>query len=107
MSSIIGNLRQLVTRSYLWLREDVARPLPAFPCLHFLLTALPTTCLLHGPIPVADDGSAIQDYLLSLTGDRTVPRVFIGGNCIGGGSDTQKLHQDGKLVPLLKSAGAM
>lgn len=78
----------------------------------YLFLHLPayTSCLLHCflfPLPVADDGSAIQDYLLSLTGDRTVPRVFIGGNCIGGSSETKKLQQDGKLVPLLKSAGAM
>lgn len=31
-----------------------------------------------------------------------VPRVFINGNCIGGGSDTKQLHQQGKLVPLIE-----
>ncbi|KAJ8279104.1 hypothetical protein COCON_G00061700 [Conger conger] len=33
---------------------------------------------------------------------RTVPRVFINGNCIGGGSDTKELHQQGKLLPLIE-----
>lgn len=31
-----------------------------------------------------------------------VPRVFINGNCIGGGSDTKQLHQQGKLLPLIE-----
>ena len=50
---------------------------------------------------------AIQDYLQKITGDRTVPRVFIAGKCIGGGGDTKSLHQGGKLVPMLKEAGAL
>ena len=59
------------------------------------------------PLPLSDDGDAIQDYLKTVTGARTVPRVFIGGKCIGGGSETRDLHQQGKLVPLLQSAGAL
>lgn len=74
-------------------------------CIYLLTLPAVLHCLF--PLPVTDDGNAIQDYLLSLTGDRTVPRVFIAGECIGGGSDTKKLHQEGKLVPLLKSAGAL
>lgn len=31
-----------------------------------------------------------------------VPRVFINGQCIGGGSDTKQLHQQGKLLPLIE-----
>lgn len=31
-----------------------------------------------------------------------VPRVFVNGNCIGGGSDTKRLHQEGKLLPLIE-----
>lgn len=31
-----------------------------------------------------------------------VPRVFVNGNCIGGGSDTKRLHQEGKLRPLIE-----
>lgn len=55
----------------------------------------------------ADDCSAIQDYLLKITGARSVPRVFIGGNCIGGGSETRALQDQGKLVPMLKEIGAL
>jgi glutaredoxin 3 len=52
------------------------------------------------------DCSALQDIFLQITGGRTVPRVFIGGKCIGGGSETYSLHNQGKLVPMLKDAGA-
>lgn len=31
-----------------------------------------------------------------------VPRVFINGKCIGGGFDTQQLHRQGKLLPLIQ-----
>lgn len=37
-----------------------------------------------------DDGSSIQQYLGSVTGQRTVPQVFINGKFIGGGDDTGK-----------------
>ncbi|KAJ8377983.1 hypothetical protein AAFF_G00249730 [Aldrovandia affinis] len=49
-----------------------------------------------------NDGRRLQDALAQITGARTVPRVFINGNCIGGGSDTKELHQQGKLVPLIE-----
>ncbi|XP_057696185.1 glutaredoxin 2 isoform X2 [Corythoichthys intestinalis] len=48
-----------------------------------------------------NDGRRLQEALAQMTGARTVPRVFINGNCIGGGSDTKQLHQQGKLVPLI------
>ncbi|CAJ1780858.1 unnamed protein product [Sphenostylis stenocarpa] len=53
------------------------------------------------------DGTEIQAALLQWTGQRTVPNVFIGGNHIGGCDDTTNLHNQGKLVPLLTSAGAV
>ncbi|XP_054646519.1 glutaredoxin 2 isoform X1 [Dunckerocampus dactyliophorus] len=49
-----------------------------------------------------DEGRRLQEALAQVTGARTVPRVFINGSCIGGGSDTKQLHQQGKLVPLIK-----
>ncbi|XP_077390756.1 glutaredoxin 2 isoform X2 [Festucalex cinctus] len=48
-----------------------------------------------------NDGRRLQEALAQMTGAKTVPRVFINGNCIGGGSDTKQLHQQGKLVPLI------
>ncbi|XP_037083482.1 glutaredoxin-1-like [Pollicipes pollicipes] len=48
-----------------------------------------------------EDGSSMQDYLGQLTGARTVPRVFIRGQCIGGGSETQSLYRSGQLKTML------
>ncbi|XP_055364146.1 glutaredoxin 2 isoform X2 [Betta splendens] len=49
-----------------------------------------------------NDGRSLQEALAQMTGARTVPRVFVNGNCIGGGSDTKQLHQQGKLLPLIE-----
>ncbi|VFQ95634.1 unnamed protein product [Cuscuta campestris] len=50
------------------------------------------------------DGAAIQDALHAWTKQRSVPNVFIGGKHVGGCDDTQKLHREGKLVPMLEEA---
>ncbi|KAK8096992.1 glutaredoxin [Apiospora kogelbergensis] len=52
-----------------------------------------------------EDGSAIQDALEKLTGQRTVPNVFIGQKHIGGNSDLQAKAKD--LKSLLTSVGAL
>lgn len=48
-----------------------------------------------------------QNELGKLTGARTVPRVFIGGKCVGGGDDTAALDKSGDLKRLLKEAKAL
>jgi len=48
------------------------------------------------------NGDEIQDILLELTGARSVPRVFIGGKCIGGGSETTNLLKSGELKQLIE-----
>ncbi|TNM88557.1 glutaredoxin-1 [Takifugu flavidus] len=53
------------------------------------------------------DMDKIQDYFMELTGARTVPRVFIGGKCVGGGSDVADLHESGELKNMLRSIGAL
>jgi len=50
------------------------------------------------------NGSDIRAALLTSTGQRTVPNVFIGGKHIGGSDDTHKLHDKGELVPLIAAA---
>lgn len=52
------------------------------------------------------DCGKLQEVFAKLTGARTVPRVFIGGKCIGGGSETSSLSNQGELIPMLKAAGA-
>ncbi|XP_045476192.1 glutaredoxin-C4-like [Harmonia axyridis] len=44
-----------------------------------------------------DDGDEIQTILGQITGARTVPRVFVNGECLGGGSDVKALYEKGEL----------
>ena len=48
-----------------------------------------------------DNGTTIHEKLKEMTGQRTVPNVFIRGNHIGGADDTMKLHEEGKLMNLI------
>ena len=48
-----------------------------------------------------------QDHMRSLTGARSVPRVFIGGKCVGGGDEVASLDAKGKLKPMLEEVGAL
>lgn len=52
-----------------------------------------------------DDGSAIQGALAEISGQSTVPNVFISKKHIGGNSDVQAKKKD--LPELLKDAGAL
>ncbi|KAF7153162.1 hypothetical protein RHSIM_Rhsim01G0258800 [Rhododendron simsii] len=51
-------------------------------------------------------GPQLQKVLERLTGQHTVPNVFIGGKHIGGCTDTVKLYRKGELESLLSEAGA-
>ncbi|KAL6947387.1 Glutaredoxin-1 [Hanseniaspora vineae] len=50
------------------------------------------------------DGAEIQDALAEISGQRTVPNIYILGKHIGGNSDLQQLDKEGKLDELLKEA---
>ncbi|XP_025944913.1 glutaredoxin 2 [Apteryx mantelli] len=52
-------------------------------------------------LDVNKNGSQFQDILEQMTGGRTVPRVFVNGTFVGGATDTQRLHEEGKLLPLV------
>ncbi|KAF1958300.1 glutaredoxin [Byssothecium circinans] len=52
-----------------------------------------------------DDGSDIQSALKDITGQGTVPNIFIGTQHIGGNSELQA--KKGDLSTLLKDAGAI
>ena len=45
------------------------------------------------------DGPAIQAYLDELTGQRTVPSIWLDGKHVGGWTDFEKLAKGGKLKP--------
>ncbi|XP_076921317.1 monothiol glutaredoxin-S10-like [Bidens hawaiensis] len=53
---------------------------------------------------IGSQGPQIQKVLEQLTGQHTVPNVFIGGKHIGGCTDTLKLHGNGELEALLAEA---
>ncbi|TKW11844.1 hypothetical protein SEVIR_6G258900v4 [Setaria viridis] len=46
-------------------------------------------------------GPQLQKVLERLTGQSTVPNVFIGGKHVGGCTDTVKLHRKGELASML------
>ena len=48
-----------------------------------------------------ENGEAIQQALLDMTGQRTVPNVFVKGKHIGGNDDTQLAAKMGKIKKLL------
>eukprot|EP00123_Amoebidium_parasiticum_P009012 comp19157_c0_seq1/m.21835 comp19157_c0_seq1/g.21835 ORF comp19157_c0_seq1/g.21835 comp19157_c0_seq1/m.21835 type:complete len:107 (-) comp19157_c0_seq1:513-833(-) len=52
-------------------------------------------------LDVEDNGSAIQSELLKLTGQRTVPNVFVHGKHIGGCDDTLAALRSGRLGEML------
>ena len=61
---------------------------------------------LSAPIHIIDltkreDMKQIQDCLQEATGTRTVPKVFIAGQSIGGCDETLKMHDLGKMKPRL------
>jgi glutaredoxin 3 len=51
------------------------------------------------------DGSQTQRLLHKLTGQRTVPNVFVGGQHVGGCDDTMAAVANGSLLKLLADAG--
>ncbi|MBI4232204.1 glutaredoxin 3 [Candidatus Peregrinibacteria bacterium] len=52
---------------------------------------------------ISDTPDKIQE-LYEKSGLQTVPQIFVGEKCLGGFSDIEKLHQEGKLLDLLKEA---
>lgn len=50
-----------------------------------------------------NDGLALQEELTSMTGQRTVPNIFVHGRHVGGNDDIQRLQRQGKLEELIKA----
>mmetsp|Transcript_5940 Transcript_5940/g.10837 ORF Transcript_5940/g.10837 Transcript_5940/m.10837 type:complete len:138 (-) Transcript_5940:124-537(-) len=48
-----------------------------------------------------DNGAEVQGALLDISGQRTVPNVFIKGEHLGGNDDTQGAARSGKLEKML------
>jgi|GEM_PF-924403 len=47
----------------------------------------------------------VQAILFNLTGQKTVPNIFIGGKHIGGNSEIQQLAKSGTLKTILEESG--
>ena len=50
-----------------------------------------------------DNGADIQKALLDLTGQRTVPNIFINKKHLGGNDDAQAAYRSGKLQEMIDS----
>ncbi|KAK6729984.1 hypothetical protein RB195_006808 [Necator americanus] len=82
------------------------------PYCHKARAALESQNLKPGAMEWVDiesrpDCAEIQDYLQTLTGARSVPRVFINAKFFGGGDDTAAAAKNGKLAQILKEAQAI
>lgn len=56
-------------------------------------------------LDVENDGSEIQEVLRQMTGQSTVPNIFIGGKHVGGCSDLKTKLRTGDLIELFHQAG--
>ncbi len=55
-------------------------------------------------IDVSDDAEA-RHWLVSTTGQRTVPQIFIGDHSVGGYTELAALDKSGRLEPMLRLEG--
>ena len=53
-------------------------------------------------LDLMQEGHAIQMELLEMTGQRTVPNVFVDGKHVGGNDDVQAAARTGELQQMLK-----
>ncbi|KAI8894607.1 glutaredoxin [Globomyces pollinis-pini] len=49
-----------------------------------------------------EDGQEIQDYLATISGQRTVPNIYVKGTHVGGCDAVHAAHANGTLAKLLK-----
>lgn len=62
------------------------------------------TTAVHELDHMGSRGAAIQDHLLGVTGQRTVPNIFIGSTHVGGCEEVLTLERNGELKPLIGKA---
>eukprot|EP00555_Chaetoceros_dichaeta_P002705 CAMPEP_0198250764 /NCGR_PEP_ID=MMETSP1447-20131203/1820_1 /TAXON_ID=420782 /ORGANISM="Chaetoceros dichaeta, Strain CCMP1751" /LENGTH=142 /DNA_ID=CAMNT_0043935637 /DNA_START=8 /DNA_END=436 /DNA_ORIENTATION=- len=55
----------------------------------------------------SNDGKLIQDELYEITGQRTVPNVFVSGMPIGGNSDVQRMKEEGSLEKMIRTTKSL
>mmetsp|Transcript_23316 Transcript_23316/g.57385 ORF Transcript_23316/g.57385 Transcript_23316/m.57385 type:complete len:152 (+) Transcript_23316:76-531(+) len=66
-----------------------------------LFESLDVEFTVHELDEMGDDGPALQHALLQMSGQKSVPNVFIKGEHLGGNDDTQAAAKEGKLQEML------
>ena len=66
-----------------------------------LFASLDVDITVHELDKMGDDGPALQHALLQMTGQKSVPNVFVKGQHMGGNDDTQAAAKEGKLQEML------
>lgn len=66
-----------------------------------MLAGSPLSLTVH-ELDTMSSGGAVQDQLLAVTGQRTVPNIFIGQKHIGGYTDIERALQDGSFAEAIK-----
>jgi len=66
-----------------------------------LFTEMGVDFVVHEMDEMGDDGPDLQAALMKMTGQKSVPNVFVKQQHIGGNDDTQSAAKTGKLKELL------
>jgi glutaredoxin 3 len=85
----------------------ITHPHPTPQAKRALATVLPAAKFTVMEIESRPDCAEIQAYLAEKTGGSSVPRVFVDGEFIGGGDDTDALARSGELAKMAKAKGLL
>mmetsp|Transcript_55711 Transcript_55711/g.156322 ORF Transcript_55711/g.156322 Transcript_55711/m.156322 type:complete len:155 (-) Transcript_55711:135-599(-) len=66
-----------------------------------LFTSMGVDFKVHELDKIGDDGPELQMALFKMTGQKSVPNVFVKGQHVGGNDDTQAAAKTGKLQEML------
>jgi glutaredoxin 3 len=58
------------------------------------------------PVDTMKDGDEIHNQIIKETKHETVPAIYIRGKFVGGCSDVEDLHKQGKLVDMINGSKA-
>lgn len=67
-----------------------------------LFKSMPSVDIVVHEIDQLSSGSWIQQELMVLTGQRTVPNIFVQNQHMGGNDDIQRAHRTGELSKLIE-----
>jgi len=70
----------------------------------FKLSAFKSLDVVVYDMDLMENGQKIHDELKLMTGQRTVPSVFVNGQHLGGNDDIQNAYRTGELNSLLSQS---